>query len=416
MRKSADIYNYERILERVFVKIKDSSIDEESKANILEFLRDCTVQGLSKPRVIKYGEMLGQCAKLFGKPFSQVIKDDMFSFVQEIEERNYSDWTKRDYKIVIKRFFKWLRKSEDYPEEVRWIKAKIRKNNMLPEELLTEDEVKKMAEAASNPRDRALVLVLYESGCRIGEILSLKIKNVQFDDHGAQLIVNGKTGSRRVRILFSQAELASWINIHPLRNDLDAPLWITLGTNSRNSILNYRTACEILKETAKRAGIKKRIYPHLFRHSRATFLANHLTEAQMKQYFGWVQGSNMAATYVHLSGRDVDSALLKLQGIKVDEDNKESKLKVVVCPRCDEKNSSTSKFCCRCGSPLDASTAEQIDEYKSKAERLMNELIKNPKVLDALLEGIDRLKEEASQTNLSSENLCMGTTKQTSIR
>ena len=35
----------------------------------------------------------------------------------------------------------------------------------------------------------------------------------------------------------------------------------------------------------------------------------------MKEHFGWVQGSEMAATYVHLSGRDVDNALLKLQGL-----------------------------------------------------------------------------------------------------
>lgn len=173
----------------------------------------------------------------------------------------------------------------------------------------------------------------------------LRSRMFNFDDHGAQLIVNGKTGSRSVRILFSQAELASWMKVHPLRNDLDAPLWITLGTNSRNSILNYRTACEMLKETAIRAGIKKRIYPHLFRHSRATFLANHLTEAQMKQYFGWVQGSNMATTYVHLSGRDVDNALLKLQGIDTPEKTKETRLRVVTCARCERKNSSTSKFC-----------------------------------------------------------------------
>lgn len=103
--------------------------------------------------------MLGQCAKLFGKPFSQVSKDD----------------------IVIKRFFKWLRKSEDYPEEVRWIGQGSETIRCFQRGLLTdEEEVKKMAEIANNPRDRALILVLYEPGCRIGEILSLKIKNVQF--------------------------------------------------------------------------------------------------------------------------------------------------------------------------------------------------------------------------------------------
>ena len=63
--------------------------------------------------------------------------------------------------------------------------------------------------------------------------------------------------------------------------------------------------------------MKKRIYPHLFRHYRTTRLANVLTEAQLKQLFGWVQVSRIATTYVYLSGRDVDNALLKLHGMRV---------------------------------------------------------------------------------------------------
>jgi len=403
VRKSFDIYNYDRILKRSFERIKESEIDKTSKTLFLEFLDDCFANSLSKPRVIKYAETLLQLARIASKPFPLLKKDDIAHIAREVESRDYSDWTKRDFKIVLKRFFRWLRKSEDYPEEVRWLNTEIKNDNMLPEELLTEEEVKKMVETADNPRDRAFILVLYESGCRIGEILSLKIRNVQFDDYGTQLIVNGKTGSRRVRILSSHAELASWLNIHPLRDDLNAPLWVTSGTNSRNLILNYRTACEILKGNAKKAGIKKRVYAHLFRHSRATFLANHLTEAQMKQHFGWTQASRMAATYVHLSGRDVDQALLKLNGISVNQAEIEPKIKVVFCPRCKEKNSPTSRFCLKCGSPLDLETASKLHEVRSKADKLMELLMSNPKVIEALLEALENLKNN-SQIELSPNN------------
>jgi integrase len=379
-------------LERTLNRIENSKIDEKSRVEILKFLSECSAEGLSKPRMIKYALTLEQVAKILGKPFSKATKSNIVRLVKVIEGRDYSDWTKRDYKIVVKRFFKWLKKSEDYPDEVRWIKARVKNTSMLPEELLTEEEVKRMAEAANNQRDRAFILVLYESGCRIGEILSLKIKNVHFDDYGAVLIVNGKTGSRRVRVLFSQAELASWMNIHPLRGDPDAPLWVTLGTNSRNSILNYRTACEILKESAKKARIRKRIYPHLFRHSRATYLANYLTEAQMKQYFGWVQGSSMASVYVHLSGRDVDKALLKLQGINVPNEKIEQQLKVIICPRCKNKNSPTSKFCNACGLCLDMKTAMQVDEARAKADKLMTALIEQPEVLDMMIKVLEKIK------------------------
>ena len=40
-------------------------------------------------------------------------------------------------------------------------------------------------------------------------------------------------------------------------------------------------------------------------------MANYLTEAQMNVYFGWTQGSDMPGVYVHLSGRDIDDAILK---------------------------------------------------------------------------------------------------------
>jgi integrase len=101
----------------------------------------------------------------------------------------------------LKKFFRWLRNSEDYPEEVKWIKARVKNSNpKLPEELLTEDEIRRIVSAAENPRDKTLVLVLYETGCRIGELLSLRIKNIQFDEYGALLLLSGKTGQRRVRV------------------------------------------------------------------------------------------------------------------------------------------------------------------------------------------------------------------------
>jgi len=62
----------------------------------------------------------------------------------------------------------------------------------------------------------------------------------------------------------------------------------------------------------------------------------------------------------------------------------------IVCPRCGNKNSPASKFCNSCGLCLDVKTAMRIDELRAKADRLMSELIKNPKVLDVLLEAIEK--------------------------
>lgn len=74
----------------------------------------------------------------------------------------------------------------------------------------------------------------------------------------------------------------------------------------------------MLSSAGRRCSIKKRVNPHSFRHARASNLANVLTQAHMKEYLGWVGDSRMAATYVHLSGRNVDNALFKLNGIKTE--------------------------------------------------------------------------------------------------
>ena len=396
MVASAEIYNYKRILERTLDIIRDAEICEVNKKSIADFHDYCVAEGLSIARIIKYVATLKRIATLLGKPFIQATKEDILELVRKIESANYSDWTKHDYKVIIKILWRWLKKTEEYPDEVKWIKASVRNSHKLPEELLTQEEVTALADAAFHPRDKALVLVLYESGCRIGEVLSLNIKNVQFDEYGAQLIVNGKTGWRRVRVIASAPKLASWIDSHPCKQNPDAPLWVSLGTRNRNSVLRYNAAKALLKEIAKKAGVKKRIYPHLFRHSRATHLANKLTEAQLKQLFGWVQSSDMASVYVHLSGRDVDDALLKLHGIKNNEEDREEKFKLITCSRCKAKNSPSAKFCNACGLGLDVKFVMKIDDARMKADNLMTELVKRPEVLGMLIKALEKMRAEQS--------------------
>jgi len=86
----------------------------------------------------------------------------------------------------------------------------------------------------------------------------------------------------------------------------------------------------------------------------------------------------------------VDNALLKLHGMKIEGEDKREEFTIIICPRCGNKNSPASKFCNSCGLCLDVKTAMRIDEVRAKADRLMSELIKNPKVLDVLLEAIEK--------------------------
>jgi len=71
--------------------------------------------------------------------------------------------------------------------------------------------------------------------------------------------------------------------------------------------MGYVYTLQMLKKTAVKAGIKKHIYPHLFRHSAATRDARYLTESELRLKYGWSGDSQMAQVYVHLSDADLDN-------------------------------------------------------------------------------------------------------------
>jgi len=390
--KDFDPYKINRRLELAVKRVKNSDVDQENKDVILEFRDYAFAEGLSKQRVLKYLNILLKLSRLLEIPFSKASKKNIIELVRYIEEKEYSPWTKHDYKVILKKFFKWLRGGEEYPEEVKWIKSTIKKsNNTLPEELLTAKDVEKLIKEADHPRDKSLISLLYESGCRVGEALAMRIKHVSFDDYGAKIIMNGKTGTRRIRIISSVQYLATWLENHSLKENPDAPLWVGIGTRNKNKAIKYQNVRSLLIKLAKRADINKKVNPHIFRHSRATHLANHLTEAQMNQYFGWVQGSDMPSTYVHLSGRDVDNAILKLHGLAQDKEKGGEKFSPIDCPRCDLANSPGVNFCMRCGAPLNLKTAIKASEEREKMDNLMSKLIKDSDVQRFLAGKIEEM-------------------------
>jgi ribosomal protein L40E len=97
----------------------------------------------------------------------------------------------------------------------------------------------------------------------------------------------------------------------------------------------------------------------------------------------------MASVYNHLSGKDVDEALLKLHGIKIEE-IKEEKAGVKLCQRCGGANSILTHFCKRCNAPLDFKLILEVEEQKRKLNEFLRDFLvyyaeKDPKFKKPLL-------------------------------
>ncbi len=380
---------------------RSKEILPKNKKAIKAFTDACTREGLTLSSIAKYLNSLIKIASWTDKGFATWKREDVEKIVERIQKENCSEWTKHAHKVTLKKFFRQLMKTDEYPEEVRWIKTSIkRRNTKIPEELLNESEVLKMIDHCENLRDRAIISFLWESGCRVGELLSLQIKHVEFDEDGyARIIIpEGKTGPRRLRCVSSAPHLNMWLQNHPLKDNKNSPLWVGIGTVGRNKPLMYSAVRKLLANAAKRTGVTKAVNPHNFRHSRATFLANHMTESQMKQYLGWVQDSSMAAVYVHLAGRDTDEAIDRMHGIDEEEGKRESVLKPKECLRCRFVNPSEFKFCGRCTAPLSTEVARSLWKETEKLDEMFSKVLEAPEVQSAIIKA---LKEFSGQSEES---------------
>jgi integrase/ribosomal protein L40E len=356
------------------------------KANrelLKEFDSEKAAQGASEGTRYMYLFCLVKVAKHFnGRAFKALGKREIVEFLGK-----WKDYKSPSLKVSIKAFYKWIN-GGTYPESVSWVKSHGFERRKLPEDILSQEEIKKLADSCLNPRDRALILLLYESGARAGEIIGINLRDVKFDEYGAVIMLNGKTGMRRVRVIDCVPDIKVWLNNHPRAKDQKAPLFIELR-GKFNNLGNHATLANILKAAKRRSGLTKRIYPHLFRHSRATHLAQDFTEQELKIIFGWSGGSKMPATYVHLSGADLDRKMLQKRGI-ISELGKKQKeeLKPIICKNCNCENSATARFCSQCGIAFYIKDAIDKDTEKKDAIKLLDSILKDDDLKGILMKKV----------------------------
>jgi len=355
-------------LSNLLIKIGKRDIPVENRKAILEHDREIKANGLADNTRITYLIILDNFALSVKKPFKDISKDEIMTYLNNLS-LDFKASSVNLYGVCLKRFYKWLNGNEEYPTNIKWLKTTDKnknKNGKLPEELLTIVEIKKMAQVANNPRDKAIVMVLYESACRVSELVNLKLKHITFDNYGAKLLVKGgKTGDRVIRVMTSAQELALWLNYHNDRENPEAPLFINISNKDYGKRLDVRGVWFLLKDLAKLAGIKKRVYPHLLRHTRLTELAKlGFTEAELRVFAGWSGGSKTPEIYIHLSSRDIDDKLLAVHGKIALKDVDKELLKPQVCYRCNEENPISLSFCKKCHYPLSIKGMEKVEAWK----------------------------------------------------
>jgi site-specific recombinase XerD len=151
-------------------------------------------------------------------------------------------------------------------------KTPPQKGLTLPAEILTPEEVlailSECRDTTTGIRDRALVTVMYRSGLRVSEALSLEPKDI--DLHiGAIQVLHGKGDRRRTVGIDPGASpvIEDWVTVR--RERLAPPRGVPLFCSQKCRRMSKSMVREMLVRNARRAGIEKRVHPHGLRHTMA---------------------------------------------------------------------------------------------------------------------------------------------------
>ncbi len=344
--------------------LQSLDIPEENKRLSKEFLDSCALglygKKIGKPRLLRTSRSLISLNRMLpGKVWHDITKLDIKALLMKIEESSWGEWERYTTLSILRKFMAWVRSEHGYPPnypdrekfvnlmslmdyapEAKFKIAEVRKLKPL-NEIPTAEEILWMMQACDTyedkrrgARDKAMISILEEIGARIGGIGILKLKDIVFDSLGALIMIHDKTMvGEPVRIIKAAPYLIAWIEVHPLKANPEAPLWVNFGRKSGRRYkrvgMDYygmnkalKTAKEKHNALAESKGlplITRRIHFHAFRYYAQVrdTLEGMPVPIQCKQR-GWSPVSKQPQRYARISSAQVDEWLAAHHGLKPD--------------------------------------------------------------------------------------------------
>jgi len=179
--------------------------------------------------------------------------------------------------------------------------------------VLSIEEIKVLIEVTKNIKHRCIISLLYSAGLRRGELLNLKITDI--DSHRMVIHVREGKGSKdRITVLsdYLLKELRAYYKIYRPKE------YLFEGAHQRK--YSGTSVCKILEKAARKAKLKKKIHPHMLRHSFATHLLESNTDLRYIQSLLGHSSVKTTERYAHVAQKNLegiksplDSLFLKQQ-------------------------------------------------------------------------------------------------------
>lgn len=230
---------------------------------------------------------------------AHISEQDIKTFLYSFPEHN----TQRAYHAAIKAMYKYV---SNQPKKFRYIQY-CQKKNRLPI-VLSVDEVGRIIYSASNLKHKTILCLMYSTGMRIGEVINLKIADID----SSRMVIN---------IIDAKGGKDRQVGLDPTLLDLMRLYFKQYRPNEylfngQNSLkYSERSIAQFLQAYATRAGINKRVYPHLIRHCYATHLHEGGIDLSIIQKLLGHGSIKTTQVYSHISHNHISQIQTPLQAI-----------------------------------------------------------------------------------------------------
>ena len=183
--------------------------------------------------------------------------------------------------------------------------------------ILSQQEVARLIDAACTPLHRILLMTLYATGARNAELTHLKVSDI--DSQRMVVHIQGGKGREDRDVMLSPKLFvtlrAEWPFYHR-----KSSTWLFPSDYRRDRPIDMKTVWHACHQAAKRAGIQKRVYPHLLRHCFATHLFDAGTDLRTIQVLLGHKDLKETIIYLHLSERRLNATASPLDSLPLNDE------------------------------------------------------------------------------------------------
>ncbi len=254
----------QEVMLKVFLEKTEEKKLISNEEYLKMFLEAKAIEGCSARTTQYYRVTIAHMLKNVKSPIRKITTEDMRSYLSDYQKiNNCSKVTVDNIRRNISSFFSWLE------EENYILKSPMRRIHKIKtikqvKEVISDEDIERLRDRCSCKRDLAMIDLLYSTGIRVGELVNLNIKDIDFESR--ECVVFGKGGKER-KVYFDAKAKLHLQNYIAYRTDTNPALFVTLDAPyDRLKISGVEIR---MRELGRSINVSK-IHPHKFRRTMAT--------------------------------------------------------------------------------------------------------------------------------------------------